>query len=227
MTDFDSKPIGMAHLNPLLDTRQYEVNLEDGTTDAYFANIMAENLYSQCGLEGRELLSFKEICDHRKNKWAVSIENGYDISKNGNRTPKRTMVSWELLVQWCKGSSDWVALKDLKDTNPIELAEYAMANKISAEPAFKCWGPFSLQKQKRIISKTKSKYRRTTHKYGIRVPKTAVEALRLDKINGNDYWESSLKKRWPRCEWLTNHTMPIPQSRHIMERHQNWLAIKK
>ena len=194
MTNFDGTPIGRAHVNPLLDTRQYEVELEDGTTDAYFANIITENLYSQCDSEGRELLSFKEICDHRKNKRAISIENGYDISKNGNRTPKRTTVGWELLVEWRDGSTYWVALKDLKDTNPIELAEYAVANKIAEEPAFKWWVSFCLQKRNRIISKAKSKYWRTTHKYGIKVPKTAEEALRLDKINGNDYWEQSIKK---------------------------------
>jgi hypothetical protein len=64
MTDFNGTPIGRPHVNPLLDTRQYEVELEDETTDAYFANIIAENLYLQCDSEGRELLSFKEICDH-------------------------------------------------------------------------------------------------------------------------------------------------------------------
>ena len=116
----------------------------------------------------RVTLSFKEICDHRKNKRAISIENGYDVSKNGNRTPKRTTVGWELLVEWRDGSTDWMALKDLKDTNPIELAEYAVANRISEEPAFKWWVAFCLQKRNRIISKTKAKYWRTTHKYGIK-----------------------------------------------------------
>ena len=86
------------------------------------------------------------------------------------------------------------ALKDLKDTNPIELAEYAKANNIAEEPAFKWWVTFCLQKRNRIISKTKSKYWRTTHKYGIKVPKNADDALRIDKMNGNDYWEKSIKK---------------------------------
>ena len=194
MTNYDGTTIGTAHVNPLLDTREYEVELEDGTTDAYFANIIAENLYSQCDSEGRELLSFREICDHRKNNRAITIANGYDVSKNGNRTPKRTTVGWELLVEWRDGTTDWVPLKDLKDTNPIELAEYAKANNIAEEPAFKWWVAFCLQKRNRIISKTKSKYWRTTHKYGIKVPKNADDALRIDKMNGNDYWEKSIKK---------------------------------
>jgi hypothetical protein len=33
----------------------------------------------------------------------------------------------------------WVKLKDLKASNPIELAEYAVANRIAEEPAFKWW----------------------------------------------------------------------------------------
>jgi hypothetical protein len=103
-------------------------------------------------------------------------------------------VGWELLVEWRDGSTDWVALKDLKDTNPIELAEYAVANKIAEEPAFKWWVSFCLQKRNRIINEAKSKYWRTTHKYGIKVPKNAEESLRLDRINGNDYWERAIKK---------------------------------
>lgn len=107
MTNFDGTLIDRANVNPLLDTRQYQVELEDGTNDAYLANIIAENLYLQCDSEGRELLSFKEICDHRKNNLAISIENDYDILKNGNCKPKRTTVGWELLVEWRDGSTDW------------------------------------------------------------------------------------------------------------------------
>jgi hypothetical protein len=66
----------------------------------------------------------------------VSKDNGYITSKNGNRTQKWMTSGWELLVEWCNGSSDWVPLKnmqDLKDTNPVELD---MTNKITEEPAF-------------------------------------------------------------------------------------------
>jgi hypothetical protein len=98
----------------LLDTRQYEVEFEDGTTEAYFANITAENLYSQVDDEGRELLAFKEISDHRKNGHAIGIDDGFVISKNGNRTRKRTTAGWEFLVEWKDGSSDWVLLKAIK-----------------------------------------------------------------------------------------------------------------
>jgi len=80
------------------------------------------------------------------------------------------------------------------DSNPIEVAEYAFANQINEEPAFSWWVPYILKKRKRIINKLKNKYWRTTHKYGVRIPKTTEEALRLDRINGNTLWQDAIEK---------------------------------
>ena len=37
------------------------------------------------------------------------------------------------MVEWKGGSTDWVPLKDLKTANPLELAEYVVANNIDKE----------------------------------------------------------------------------------------------
>ena len=39
------KPVDRSRENPLLDTSEYEVELEYGTTNRYFANVIAENLW--------------------------------------------------------------------------------------------------------------------------------------------------------------------------------------
>ena len=67
------------------------------------------------------------------------MDDGFEIKKNGQKTPKKTTVGWQLLVEWKDGSTQWLDLKDLKDSNPIEVAEYTVANKISEEPAFAWW----------------------------------------------------------------------------------------
>jgi hypothetical protein len=64
-TDHLGNPLGRAHCNPLLDTREYEVKLEDGTYDSYFANTIAENLYSQYDAEGREFNIVRDKIGHR------------------------------------------------------------------------------------------------------------------------------------------------------------------
>ena len=85
-------------------------------------------------------------------------------------------------------------LKEVKESNPIELAEYAFANKLQEEPAFKWWAAFVLRKRNRIINKVKSRYWKTTHKFGVKLPKSVKEALQFDRENGNDLWEKAIKK---------------------------------
>ena len=192
-TDPFGNPIGRAHANPLMDTREYEVILEDGTYDVYCANTIAENIWSQCDSEGREVQTFKEIIDHKADERAITIANGFDIV-NGHRKPKKTTIGWKIMVEFVDGSTVWLPLKEVKDSNLVELAEYAVLNNIHKEPAFKWWTHHVLRRRDRIIKKLKSKYWRTTHKFGIRIPKTIEEAIRLDLENGDTQWMDAVKK---------------------------------
>ena len=59
---------------------------------------------------------------------------------------------------------------------------------------FRWWVPHVLRRRDRIVSKIKSKYWRTTHKFGIWLPKIAAEALQIDKETGTDFWWKAIKK---------------------------------
>lgn len=190
----DGEFSGRGHSNPLFDTREYEIEYDDGTTDRYYANIIAENLYSQVDSEGNRHLVFKEMVDHKSDGSAIIKQDGYTISKNGNKVSKKTTRGWQLCVEWRDGTTDWIDLKDLRDSNPIEVEEYAVANKIDDEPAFVWWVQNTLRRRDRIISNAKTKYWRTTHKFGIRVPKTVEEALRIDAYTGTHFWCDDIKK---------------------------------
>jgi hypothetical protein len=50
--DTDSKLKGKRHSNPLLDTRENEVEFPNGSLDTYTANLITENLYAQVDTEG-------------------------------------------------------------------------------------------------------------------------------------------------------------------------------
>ena len=78
------------------------------------------------------------------------------------------------------GSIYWVPLKYLKHSNPVDLAEYAVVNEISDEAAFNWWVKETLPHIDRIISKVKSNYWSTSHKFRIGVLKTAKEAYEID-----------------------------------------------
>ena len=105
--------------------------------------------------------------------------------RNGNMVPKKTTRGSDLLAEWKDGSYSWIPLQDLKAPNPVELAEYAAGNCLDIEPAFKWWVRDVLRRRNIIIAKVKAKYWRTTHKFGIRVPKYVYEAFAIDKENGN------------------------------------------
>jgi hypothetical protein len=72
--------------------------------------------------------------------WLIT-ESGKIISKMSVEHVIRDVTTrgWSLLVQWKDGSISWEKLKDLKASNPVEAAKYAVANRLVEEPAFKWW----------------------------------------------------------------------------------------
>ena len=63
-----------------------------------------------------------------------------------------------LLTDFIDGTTSWARLADLKESNPIEVAEYAVANGIDKEPAFSWWVPYTHKKRERIFSAVDSRY---------------------------------------------------------------------
>jgi hypothetical protein len=119
---------------------------------------------------------------------ALEEHEATEVLPNGLQQRKPTTKGWEILVTWKDSSTNWITLKDVKDTYPVQLAEYAFANKLDKEPAFAWWVNYVHEKKEAILSKVKSKYWIRTHKYGIKVPKSVEHARKLDQQNGNTLW---------------------------------------
>jgi hypothetical protein len=192
--DKDGRPVGKRNANPLLDTREYEVEFPDGSVDALQVNLIAENMFSQIDNEGRSYAILQEIVDHRKNGHALTADDGFYTAKNGRRHAKQTTRGWEILVEWKDGTSSWLPMKDIKESNPLELAEYAKANKIVSEPAFAWWVQTVLRRRDRIINKVASRYWKKTHKYGVELPHSVKEALAIDDRTGTQFWRLAIEK---------------------------------
>jgi hypothetical protein len=175
----------------MMDTREYEVEFPDGSTASYLANVIAENLYAQVNEEGRMYTLIDEIIDHECGEAAISAEDLVTLPHHKHQTTK----GWKLLVQWKDRSSSFVPLREMKNSYPVQTAEYAIANRIDKEPAFSWWVPHVLKKRDRIIQKMKrSKYWVRTTKYGIELPKSVAEALEIDKRTGTTFWRDAINK---------------------------------
>ncbi len=107
--------------------------------------------------------------------------------ENEHRT--KALALWKL-----NKNEECLPLKGLKASNPIEVVEYATANKIVDKPAFAWRVKEVLCHQQRIISKGKSRYWWATHKFGIRLLHNVEETLRIDKETGANCWASAIEK---------------------------------
>jgi hypothetical protein len=190
----DGDPIGKAHSNPLFDTREYEVEFEDGSVGSYSANLIAESLYSMADSEGNHFLLLDEFVGHKADASAVPKEDGFIVNSSGHRSRRATTRGWKLCARWKDGSTSWESLKDLKESYPVQVAEYAVANSLDEEPAFAWWIRHTLKKRDRLIARVKSRYWKRTHKFGIRVPKSVKEALAIDRETGTTFWYDAICK---------------------------------
>jgi hypothetical protein len=186
--DSDGNPIGRYHPNPLLDTTVHEVEFPDGTVQDYAANVIAEALFTQVDQDGNRWLLLKEIIGHEKDATAPT---GEQLLLSNRRF---TTKGWSLHCLWADGSTSWEALRNLKESNPLEVAQYAEQHNLLNEPAFSWWAKHVLKRSQRVIKKVKTRYWQRTHKYGVRLPKTVAEALQLDKENGNQLWYEAIQK---------------------------------
>ena len=145
---------GVANDNPILDTREYVVEFPDGAEKEYSANTIAEAMFSQCDLDGNQHLLLDSIVDFKMDEHAVQMADK-DVIIKGRKYLKKTTKGWHMCVNWKDGTSTWERLADLKESNPIELAEYAVAQDIAHQPVFAWWVPFTLKKRQSIISAVK------------------------------------------------------------------------
>lgn len=190
----DGNSLGTYHDHPALNTIVYDVEFPDGEIREYAANTIAENMLAQVDSEGFTLCLLDSIIDYKRNDSAIHRDDMYASTKSGKRRMRKTTIGWKLLVKWKDGTTQWVPLKDMKESNPVETAEFATSRGIDNEAAFAWWVPYTLRKRDFIISSVKSRVRKSNQKYGIKIPTSIKNAHELDTSNGNTHWSDAISK---------------------------------
>ena len=122
---YDDTSTGEGNYNAVHDKSLREVEYPDGIMEQLAANIIAENMISQVDSEGHHYQVLTEVTDNKKDDSPINKVDGFINSSSGNLHWKRTTPGWKLLVEWKDGSVDWVPLKELNQSNPVHLSEYA------------------------------------------------------------------------------------------------------
>ena len=221
LRDTNGIPISTADNNPILDMRMYKVEFMDGTKQSLLANYIAENLFAQVDQDGNRQVLLDEIIDYHTTGKEVKQQDAFITTRTGTKRRHETTIGWELLVQWKDGRMNWIALKDLKESCQVQVAEYSVGARISMELAFAWWVPYTLKKCNQIFAKVKSKYWIRTHKFGVRIPKSVQEVKELDHQNGNNLWWEAICKEMknvrPAFEVWGKHVSQIPPRYQLVE----------
>ena len=98
--DINGNPIGKSNSSPLFDTRVYHVEFQDGHTEEYTANTIAECLYSQVDTEGKQYILLDEIIDWKTNNDALDESHKFQVSSNEDLHKRRTTKGWLLCILW-------------------------------------------------------------------------------------------------------------------------------
>ena len=85
MKENQGRPIGIASDNPILDTRMYEVEYQDGHTEALAANFIAENIFAQVDEEGNRSVLFDVIVDVRTYGTQVLQQYAFVTTSSGTQ----------------------------------------------------------------------------------------------------------------------------------------------
>ena len=193
--DSEGKTTGIYDSNHNLNTMLYDVQFDDGTIQKYAANVIAQNVLEQVeDTDGHYADRIAAVVDHRRQGNAVSKGNRYVTTRDGQKKLRKSTAGWDFKVKFESGREQWMQLKDLKEVNPVEVAEYVAARGLVDEVAFQWWVPYTLRKKANIIASVKGRVvKRKTHKYGVQVPTSVEEAYALDRENGNTLWQDALK----------------------------------
>ena len=117
------------------------------------------------------------------------------------------------------GTGAWYPLRDIKESDPIRVAEYAKSRDIDHLPAFAWWVSHTLKKRDKIVKAVNRRIKRSNLKFGIKVPTTQAEAQLLDVENDNTLWFDSIEKEKKNVliafQLLQDDEKPTPGSTQI------------
>jgi hypothetical protein len=87
-----------------LDTRTYYNEFPGGRSDNYTTNVIADNIYAQCGADGRQNNLMEGIIDRNTDGYAVDHADMY-IKHRSKKQVSKTTKCWHLCIDWIDGTN--------------------------------------------------------------------------------------------------------------------------
>jgi hypothetical protein len=71
--------VGTSYANPILDTWLHTIEFADGKEAECSANVIAENMWDQCNIDGNQCQTLNAIIDHKTDGHAVQHADGFMV----------------------------------------------------------------------------------------------------------------------------------------------------
>jgi hypothetical protein len=149
-----------------------------------------------------ELLTYNQVMDYlnrdaeNPNVWKYQrIVSHQGPLKVGDKDYKGS--AYNVQIEWEGGEITTEPLNLIAKDDPVTCAIYGAENNLLDKEGWKRFKKIA-QRQKKLIRMAKQAYLRSfrsapKYKYGFEVPKNYEDAIRLDKINGNNKWMDAIK----------------------------------
>ena len=108
-------------------------------------------MYTLCDADGNEYLLLDTLGDYCKDNKAISLTE-QQSSIQGRPVTCKTTAGWLSCCQWKDGSTSWQKLSKLKESYPMQTAEFAVAQGVDHKFVFNWWVKHELKKRDRIIA---------------------------------------------------------------------------
>jgi hypothetical protein len=136
--DLDGTVRGQANTNSMLDTRNYEIEFHDGRSDEYTDNVIAENMYAQCDIEGIEYNLMEGIVDHKNDGHAFEPSDMYINYGSNKQVPKEPRVG-TCVLNGKKGTQAGSAWRISKKETQLKLLSMLL-QRVCLTPLLLCGG---------------------------------------------------------------------------------------
>ena len=91
--------MGTAHENPILNTRQYIVEFNDGDEAELAANVIATNMNAQCDPDRNQYVLLDYLIDFRRCTTSLFYDD-QKVTANCRTHYCRSTAGWHICCQW-------------------------------------------------------------------------------------------------------------------------------
>ena len=113
--------------------------------------IIAESMFDRCDVDRNKYLTLDLLVAYHKDNKAISLTE-QQASIRVRPVTHKTTAGWHISWQGKNGSTSWEKLSELKESHPVQMAEFHVVQWIDHEPAYNWWVQHELKKREKNAS---------------------------------------------------------------------------